>query len=101
MIQTERLLLRQWKPEDREPFARLNADPEAMRYFPATLSRAESDALADRIEGAIKRRKWGLFAAELHLERAYIGFVGLSVPAFEAFFTPCVEIGWRLAREHW
>ena len=101
MIETGRLLLRQWKPEDREPFALLNADPEVMRYFPATLSRTESDAMADRIQSALNQRKWGLFAAELRSKQAFIGFIGLSVPGFEAFFTPCVEIGWRLAREHW
>jgi len=100
-LQTERLLVRQWRPEDREPFARMNADPRVMKFFPACLSRLESDALADRIEREIEQRGWGGYAAELRPERVFIGFIGLSVPTFQAHFTPCVEIGWRLAAEHW
>ena len=93
-IETERLLLRHWKPSDREPFARMNADPRVMEFFPAVLSREESDALADRVENS-------LCAVELKSDGSFIGFTGLSVPSFEAHFTPCVEIGWRLAAEHW
>ncbi|MBL1379393.1 GNAT family N-acetyltransferase [Zobellella iuensis] len=100
-LHTQRLRLRQWRPEDRAPFAALNADPEAMRYFPAPLSRAQSDALADRIEGLIAERGWGFWALECRQSRAFLGFTGLHVPAAELPCSPCVEIGWRLAREHW
>jgi RimJ/RimL family protein N-acetyltransferase len=101
VIQTERLLLRPWRVEDREPFARLNADPAVMRYFPGTLSREESDALADRIEAQFARNGFTFFAAELRESGVFTGFVGLAVTPFEAHFTPCVEIGWRLASEYW
>lgn len=101
MLETPRLLLRRWRNADREPFARLNSDPRAMEFMPACLSREESDRLVDRIEGHFEARRFGLFAAELRRERSFIGFVGLSVPDFQAHFTPCVEIGWRLAAEHW
>lgn len=74
---TERLVLRQWKSEDREPFAMLNADPRVMEYFPALLSRAESDAMVDRCQSLIGERGWGLWAAELKESRQFIGFVGL------------------------
>ncbi|ATG73860.1 GCN5 family acetyltransferase [Zobellella denitrificans] len=100
-LHTQRLHLRQWRPEDRAPFAALNADPEAMRYFPAPLSRAQSDALADRIEGLIAERGWGFWALECRQSRTFLGFTGLHVPAAELPCSPCVEIGWRLAREHW
>lgn len=100
-IRTERLLLRRWRPEDRAPFAALNADPRVMRHFPATLTRAESDALAERIDAHFAEHGFGLWAVELPDEAPFIGFVGLSVPRFEAPFTPCVEIGWRIAAEHW
>ncbi len=100
-IKTPRLLLRQWRPEDREPFAELNADPAVMEYFPALLSRAESDASADRAEAAFAQRGFGFWAAELPGEADFAGFIGLTVPWFEAHFTPCVEIGWRLARRFW
>lgn len=100
-IETPRLLLRRWRASDREPFAQLNADPAVMRFFPSTLSRPESDEVADRIEQGIEQRGWGFYAAELRETGEFIGFIGLSVPGFEAHFTPCVEIGWRLAAAHW
>lgn len=100
-LRTERLLLRQWRPEDREPFAALNDDPLVMEHFPGHLDRAASDAMADRIETAIARNGWGLWAAEVLDTGEFIGFVGLAVPRFEEHFTPCVEIGWRLASSAW
>jgi len=101
MLETQRLLLRRWRDSDCQPFAALNSDPRVMQFFPAALSRAESDQLVDRIEAHFERYGFGLFAAELRLERAFVGFVGLAVPNFDAPFTPCVEIGWRLAAEYW
>lgn len=100
-IRTQRLILRGWRPEDRAPFADLNADPAVMEHFPSTLSRAESDALADRIESHFAKHGFGLWAVEIPGVAPFAGFIGLSVPAFETHFTPCVEIGWRLARAQW
>jgi RimJ/RimL family protein N-acetyltransferase len=76
-LRTERLLLRPWRVEDREPFAAMNADPAVMEYFPATLSREKSDALAQRIESDIQRRGYGFWAAEVPGEAPFIGFVGI------------------------
>lgn len=100
-LRTERLLLRQWRDEDLEPFAALNGDAETMRYFPAPLTRAESDAFAQRIRARIEEHGWGLWAVEVEHGAPFVGFVGLSVPSFDAHFTPAVEVGWRLARAHW
>jgi RimJ/RimL family protein N-acetyltransferase len=101
VIRTERLLLREWRPEDREPFAALNADPRVMEHLPALLPRAQSDALARASEQHFATHGFGPWAVEIPGVAPFIGFVGLDVPAFEAPFTPCVEIGWRLAAEHW
>ena len=84
-FETERLRLRQWKSADRAPFAALNDDKRVMEFFPSRLSRAESDAMADRCESLIR----------------FIGYVGLHTPAAQLPFSPCVEILWRLAFEHW
>jgi ribosomal-protein-alanine N-acetyltransferase len=100
-IETPRLILREWTAADREPFARLNADGRVMEHFPSVLTTEESDAMADRIEANLERRGFGLFAAELRTTGRFIGFIGLSVPRFEAYFTPCVEIGWRIAFDCW
>jgi RimJ/RimL family protein N-acetyltransferase len=99
--ETDRLLLRQWRPEDRKPFATLNADPVVMEFFPAPLTHAESDALAERVEQAIALRGWGLWAAELRDSGEFIGFIGLEEHASAMPYAPCVEVGWRLARPFW
>ena len=100
-LSTERLILRHWRPPDREPFARINADPTVMEYFPSLLTRSESDSLAERIEDGLSVENFGFWAAELRSTSKFIGFIGLNTPSFTAAFTPCVEIGWRLAAAHW
>jgi RimJ/RimL family protein N-acetyltransferase len=77
-LQTARLVLRRWQDSDREPFAALNGDPGTMRYFPATLDRAASDAMIDRIEGVFDRRGYGLWALEVTATGEFIGFTGLA-----------------------
>jgi RimJ/RimL family protein N-acetyltransferase len=79
----------------------MNSDPEVMKYFPSVLSREESDALADRIEAHFVTHGFGLWALEIPDLSRFAGIAGLLVPTFEAKFTPCVEIGWRLARAYW
>ena len=101
VTQTERLILRRWQSGDRKPFTNMNSDPEVMKYFPNLLSRLESDELADRIEQHLVTHGFGLWALEIPEVTSFAGYVGLAVPRFEAPFTPCVEIGWRLARAYW
>ncbi|BDT68511.1 acetyltransferase [Comamonadaceae bacterium OS-1] len=100
-LETPRLRLRQWLPQDRAPFAALNADPRVMEFFPAVRTRAESDQMADTCQALIQERDWGFWAAELKATQQFIGFVGLHVPSALLPFSPCVEIGWRLATPYW
>jgi RimJ/RimL family protein N-acetyltransferase len=100
-LDTERLRLRQWRDSDFEPFARMNADARVMQFYPATLGRAASDAMAERIRARIAERGWGLWAAELRASGEFIGYVGLEVPLADLPFSPCVEIGWRLGQAYW
>ena len=99
MISTERLLLREWREDDRDAWAALNADPEVMEFFPNVLDRHQSDAAFDRIAATLDERGWGLWAADL--DGRFVGFTGLAVPRFVAPFMPTVEIGWRFSREVW
>jgi RimJ/RimL family protein N-acetyltransferase len=100
-LATARLVLRRWRDADLAPFAALNADPRVAEHLGGPLSRAASDALAERIAAHFARHGFGLWALEVRGGAPFAGFVGLSVPAFAAPFTPCVEVGWRLAAEHW
>lgn len=101
LLRTARLLLRPWTRDDRAPFAAINADPAVMEHFPGVLTRSESDAFVDHIEAGFARDGYGLWAVEVVGKASFIGFVGLEPPSFEAHFTPAVEIGWRLGKEHW
>ncbi len=100
-IETERLLLREFLDVDRAPYAALNADPEVMAHFPSTLTPYQSNEMVDRIIARWAEDGHGLWAVELLATGEFIGFVGLARPRFETHFTPCVEVGWRLARWAW
>jgi RimJ/RimL family protein N-acetyltransferase len=92
-----RVRLRPWRHADREPFAAMNAGPRVMEFFLNPLSRAESDVMVDYIEAHFSRHGFGLWAIDVPGVAPFIGFTGLAIPRFRAHFTPCVEIGWRLA----
>ena len=101
VLRTERLSVRRWREEDRGPFAELNADPEVMEHFPATLTREESDAIADRIESRMAEDGFGFWALEVAGSGEFVGFTGIARTRFDSHFTPAVEIGWRLGRKSW
>lgn len=98
---TGRLALRVWQARHRAPFAAMNADPEVMRFFPARLTPAQSDAGIDLWLDQFAAQGWSNWAVEIRASGEFIGFVGLSVPRRQLPFSPCVEIGWRLKRSAW
>jgi RimJ/RimL family protein N-acetyltransferase len=104
MPTTERLVLRPWRPSDRAPFARLNADPEVVEYLNdgVPFTRAQSDELLDAIEAHWARHGFGLWCAAARDDPdTCVGFVGLAIPSFLPSVLPAVEVGWRLARPVW
>jgi RimJ/RimL family protein N-acetyltransferase len=101
MLTTARLILRPWRDDDLAPFAAVNADPRVREFFPGVLDRAESDAAVVRIRDHFDRHGFGYWAVQAPGVADFMGFIGLAVPRFEAHFTPCVEIGWRLGFDHW
>lgn len=100
-LSSGRICLRQWREADRQAFAALNSDPRVMEFFRSRLTRDESDALVDHIESHFRERNYGLWAVEVADVAPFIGFAGLHFAQFSAPFTPCVEIGWRLAYDYW
>lgn len=102
-VETPRLLLRQWRSDDLDSFAAINAQPEVMRYINdgRTLDRV---ATAERL--ATYRRHWdehgfGLYAVDLKETGELAGFTGLATPTFLPKIMPAVEIGWRFGRAYW
>ncbi|WP_440053440.1 GNAT family N-acetyltransferase [Pseudoalteromonas sp. T1lg65] len=98
---TDRLQLRQWTAKDRDAFALMSADPAVMEFFPNTLNRAESDAIANKCQSLLAQHGWGVWAVELIKTGEFIGIVGLHVPTADLPASPCVEILWRLAKPYW
>jgi RimJ/RimL family protein N-acetyltransferase len=102
-IETERLVLREWRDEDLGPFARINADPEVTTFLnggqPMTLE--QTQATIDRVRRHWDDHGYGWFAADLKETGAFIGFIGLHIPVFLPEVLPAVEIGWRLDRSVW
>lgn len=100
-METSRLILRKWCKADVDLFAEMNADPRVMHYFPSTLSYEQSAQLVERMKTHFDEYGFGLWAIEIKDQGRFAGFIGLAVPQFSAYFTPCVEIGWRLAVPFW
>jgi RimJ/RimL family protein N-acetyltransferase len=100
-LSSGRICLRRWRDEDREAFAAMNSDARVMEFFRSRLSRVESDLMVDGIQKHFSEHEFGLWAIEVPGIAPFIGFAGLSIARFSAPFTPCVEVGWRLAFEHW
>ena len=98
---TSRLRLRQWCESDREPFAAMNADPAVMEFFPSLLPRQSSDASIELWQSQFRSQGWSNWAVEALESGQFVGFIGLSVPRRVLPFSPCVEIGWRLAKACW
>jgi [ribosomal protein S5]-alanine N-acetyltransferase len=101
ILSTERLGLRRWIDSDITPFAEMNADADVMEYFPKTLTYSETLEMVQRINLHFDKNNFGLFAVEDKITKEFIGFTGFSIPTFDSFFTPCVEIGWRYKKEKW
>lgn len=102
MLETDRLILRQWQEKVLQPFAELNADPEVMKYFPKALSRQESDNVVSRfIEMIVSNQGWGFWAVEIKATGEFVGSVGLAHQPERFDFSPCTEIGWRINKKFW
>ena len=100
-METQRLLLRQWREDDRTPWAKICADPQVMQFLSSARDKATSDAAIDRWMSRIAGQGWSFWAVELKATGQCIGMAGLQVPAEPHPFLPCTEMGWRLAREQW
>ena len=100
MLETPRLILRQWKETNLKPFAALNQDSVVREFFPSLLTEEESREQALICQKEIATEGFSFFAAEVKGSSDFIGMIGLRKVGFDALFTPAIEVGWRLAKEH-
>lgn len=101
IVTTQRLVLRTWRDTDTQPFIKMGLDEEVMQYFPKLLTPGETTEMIGRINHGFIKNGFGLMAVEEKSSGRFIGFTWFSIPKFEAFFTPCVEIGWRFKKDAW
>ncbi len=101
IIKTKRLILRQWRDQDLEPYAKLNADPRVMELFPAIWTREESEASLQSARNHIEKYGWGKWAVSLRETDEFIGRIGLEEVGFQAPFSPNIELGYRIVYQHW
>ncbi len=101
MLTTDRLILRQWREEDKAPFAAMNADKDVMRFFPSVQTRKHSDSAVDRFYTHIEDHGFGFWAAELRESGRFVGMIGLQHASAVVPCAPAVEIGWRLDKSVW
>ncbi len=101
ILTSDRLGLRHWIDSDTQPFIEMNKDLEVMKYFPKILSETETLAFIEIIHLHFNQHGFGPFAIEHKLTKQFMGFTGFYIPTFDAFFTPCVEIGWRFRKDFW
>lgn len=101
VLSTDRLCLRRWTAADLPPFSKMNQDPAVMQFFPRLLSPTDSAAMVQRINAFFDQTGYGLYAVDIKATGEFIGYTGFANPSFQSFFTPCVEIGWRLKKDAW
>ncbi len=101
LFTSARLGFRNWENEDIEIMAELNADAEVMEFFPATQSREQTALFIERMQTEFAEKGFCYFAVDTLDNQKLIGFIGIHEQTFEADFTPCIDIGWRLRRSAW
>ena len=101
ICETERLRLRQWTDDDKAPFARMNQDPDVMKFLGTILSRSASDAAIKDQLSLMSANEPAFWAVERLGDGQFMGCIGVKRVNFQTAFTPTYEIGWRLARAFW
>lgn len=101
IFESDRLGFRRWLDRDTEPYVDMCSDRVVMEYFPETHSRERSLAFIQKVGEYFDEHGFGLWAVEEKQSLQFAGFIGFSKVVFESFFTPCIEIGWRLRKEFW
>ena len=101
LISSERLRLRAWQDADLAPLAEMCSDPKVMQFFPEALSYEQSKSLFDRLQKSYREFGFTYFVVELKESKEFIGFAGIIDQTYEAYFTPCIDIGWRFKKAAW
>ena len=101
ILETDRLILRTWHPQDAEAYFHINQDPLVIENLRGPMTLAEVNIFISSMNDQQDKRGYTLWAVDLKSTGEFIGFIGLNYTDWEAHFTPAVEIGWRLGSQYW
>ena len=101
LFKSSRLGFRTWQKEDIDKMAAINMDKEVMEFFPTTRTYGETVVFVDRMTIQFILKGYCYFAVDILADKSFIGFIGFSEQNYQADFTPCIDIGWRLAKTAW
>jgi RimJ/RimL family protein N-acetyltransferase len=98
---SQRLGFRNWKFSDTDKLFALNSDEEVMEFFPSLPSLEQTKNFIERMQSQFEKNDFCYFAVDVLETEEFIGFIGITEQNFEADFTPCIDIGWRLDKKYW
>ncbi|MEN8249672.1 MAG: GNAT family N-acetyltransferase [Bacteroidota bacterium] len=101
LFKSARLGFRIWEESDIEKMALINADAVAMEFLPSTRTLRETKAFINKMQKMYAEKGYCYFAVDLLEDNSFIGFIGLAEQTYKADFTPCIDVGWRLAKKYW
>tara|TARA_B110000208_G_scaffold189213_1_gene250322 strand:- start:870 stop:1403 length:534 start_codon:yes stop_codon:yes gene_type:complete len=101
IFKSERLGFRNWNENDKSKMGMINSDPKVMEHFPTIPTQKQTDEFIDRMKTQFSKNGFCYFAVDKLDSNEFIGFIGIAEQNFESDFTPCVDIGWRLAQTEW
>jgi RimJ/RimL family protein N-acetyltransferase len=98
---SERLGFRTWQLSDIDSMHEINSDEKVMEFFPFFPTKTQTEDFIKRMIIQYQDKGFCYFAVDKLEDNEFIGFIGLSEQTYEADFTPCVDIGWRIKRSEW
>ena len=101
IIKSERLGFRNWRPSDIDEMFAINSDKDVMEFFPAFPTKEQTAEFIERMNNQFLDSKFCYFAVDKLENQEFIGFIGLSKQTYDAKFTPCIDIGWRIKSSEW
>jgi RimJ/RimL family protein N-acetyltransferase len=101
LFKSDRLGFRNWLESDIELMTQINSDEKVMEFFPGIATKDQTIEFIEKMQKQNTEQGFCYFAVDKLEDNGFIGFIGLSEKSFEAEFTPCIDIGWRLSSKEW
>ncbi len=101
LFTSDRLGFRNWNPDDIDELHEINSDQKVMEFFPSLPTKEQTTEFIKRMTKQFEEKGFCYFAVDRLENNELIGFIGLSEQTYDAEFTPCIDIGWRIKSTEW